>query len=139
MMAGIKGRDTRPEMLLRSGLHAMGFRYRVVDRGLPGRPDMVFPRYRAVVFAHGCFWHGHDCHLFRLPASRTEFWQAKIDGNRARDVASEARLAEAGWRVLTVWECALRGRTRRPLDEVLAYCAEWLRGEDPRGIIRGAA
>lgn len=126
-------------MLLRRGLHAMGFRFRVSDRKLPGSPDMVFPRYRAVLFAHGCFWHGHDCHLFRLPGTRHEFWQAKIEGNRVRDAASEARLADAGWRVLTVWECALRGRARRPLDEVLADCAAWLRGDAPQGMIRGTA
>ncbi|MFT0861248.1 very short patch repair endonuclease [Ancylobacter sp. G4_0304] len=139
MMSGIRGRDTRPEMLLRRGLHAMGFRFRVSDRKLPGSPDMVFPRYRAVLFVHGCFWHGHDCHLFRLPGTRREFWQAKIESNRVRDAATEVRLVDAGWRVLTVWECALRGRARRPLDEVLADCAGWLRGDTQQGMIRGTA
>lgn len=139
MMSGIRGRDTKPEMLLRRGLHAMGFRFRVSDRKLPGSPDIVFPRYRAVLFAHGCFWHGHDCHLFRLPGTRREFWQAKIEGNRVRDEATEERLADAGWRVLTVWECALRGRARRPLDEVLADCAAWLRSDALQGMIRGTA
>src|SRR3954470_16295918 len=78
MMAGIRGTNTAPEMILRRALHAEGFRYRLHDRRLPGKPDMVFPRHHAVIFAHGCFWHGHDCHLFKWPSTRPEFWQTKI-------------------------------------------------------------
>lgn len=126
MMAGIRGKDTRPEMILRQGLHARGFRYRLHDRRLPGSPDLVFPGRRAVIFIHGCFWHGHGCHLFRLPATRREFWEAKIEGNRARDEATEAALLADGWRVLTIWECALKGRERLPVDEVLDQAANWL-------------
>lgn len=126
MMAGIRGKDTRPEMILRRGLHARGFRYRLYDRRLPGSPDLVFPGRRAVIFIHGCFWHGHGCHLFRLPATRRAFWEAKIKGNRARDEAAEAALLAAGWRVLTIWECALKGRERLPVDEVLDHAANWL-------------
>jgi DNA mismatch endonuclease (patch repair protein) len=139
MMAGIRGKDTKPELLLRKGLHAAGFRYRLHDRALPGRPDMVFPRHRAVLFAHGCFWHGHDCHLFRWPSIRQDWWQEKITRNRAVDARSEAALAEAGWRLGVVWECALKGRARLPLVEVLEACIGWLRSDTARLEIRGGA
>ena len=85
MMAGIRSRNTRPELIVRKGLHARGFRYRLHARGLVGRPDMVFRKYGAVIFVHGCFWHGHDCSLFRLPGTRSDFWQKKIGRNRERD------------------------------------------------------
>ncbi|MEQ1519236.1 MAG: very short patch repair endonuclease, partial [Usitatibacteraceae bacterium] len=111
----------------RQGLHARGFRFRLHDRNLPGTPDLVLARYRAVIFAHGCFWHGHDCHLYRLPATHPEFWQAKIERNREVDARSRAALYQAGWRRAVVWECALKGRTRLPLDEVLFTCAGWLK------------
>lgn len=126
MMAGIRGKDTRPEMILRRGLHARGFRFRLHDRRLPGSPDLVFPGRRAAVFVHGCFWHGHACPLFRLPATRQEFWRAKIEGNAARDKAAEAALLADGWRVFTIWECALKGRGRLPAETVLDRAAEWL-------------
>ena len=85
MMAGIRGTNTKPELLLRKGLHAQGFRFRLHSTGLPGKPDIVLPRHHAVVFAHGCFWHGHNCHLFKWPSTRPEFWQAKIERNREVD------------------------------------------------------
>lgn len=127
-MSRIRGKDTKPEMLLRRGLHAEGFRYRLHARALPGRPDMIFPRHRAALLVHGCFWHGHDCALFRLPATRSEFWAAKIAANRVRDQQSEAALVACGWRVMTVWECALRGSGRKPLPEVIASCSAFIRG-----------
>lgn len=139
MMAGIRGKDTKPEMMLRKGLHAAGFRYRLHDRALPGRPDMVFSCHRAVLFAHGCFWHGHDCHLFRWPSSRQDWWREKITRNRTVDARSEAALTEAGWRHGIVWECALKGRTRLPLGDVLEACAAWLRSDAAGLEIRGAA
>lgn len=139
MMAGIRGKDTRPEMILRRGLHARGFRYRLHDRHLPGSPDLVFPGRRAVIFIHGCFWHGHGCHLFRLPATRREFWEAKIEGNRARDEAAEAAILADGWRVLTIWECALKGRERLPVDEVLDRAADWLANGSIEETIAGGA
>jgi DNA mismatch endonuclease (patch repair protein) len=138
MMAGIRGKDTKPEILLRRGLHAQGVRYRLHDRTLPGTPDMVFPRYRATLFAHGCFWHGHECHLFRWPASRKEFWEAKITRNREVDARTDEALASAGWRQGIVWECALKGRTRLPFPAVLEACIAWLRSDQPRLEIRGA-
>lgn len=137
MMAGIRGINTKPELLLRRGLHAQGFRFRLHDPALPGKPDIVLRRYRAVIFAHGCFWHGHDCHLFKWPSTRPEFWQTKIGRNRAVDARTEAALADAGWRQGIVWECALKGRTRLPLEEVISACAEWLRSDRQRFEIRG--
>jgi DNA mismatch endonuclease, patch repair protein len=139
MMAGIRGRDTKPELMLRKGLHTAGFRYRLHAKDLPGKPDMVFPRYRAVLFAHGCFWHGHDCHLFQWPSTRQDWWREKITRNRAVDARSEAALAKAGWRLGVVWECALKGRTRLPFTDVLEACMAWLRSQEPRLEIRGQA
>lgn len=126
MMSGIRGKDTRPEMIVRRALHAAGFRYRLHDKRLPGKPDLVFPKYRAVVFVHGCFWHGHDCHLFKIPATRTDFWRAKIHGNVERDRKAVEKLNGAGWRVGTVWECALKGKTRLAAEDVLRLLASWL-------------
>ncbi|HEV7306318.1 very short patch repair endonuclease [Ensifer sp.] len=137
MMSGIRGTNTKPELQLRKGLHALGFRFRLHDRSLPGKPDIVLPRYKAVIFAHGCFWHGHDCHLFKWPSTRPEFWQAKIARNRTVDERADAALSEAGWRQATVWECALKGKTRLPLEEVILSCAEWLKSDRPRLEIRG--
>jgi DNA mismatch endonuclease (patch repair protein) len=128
-MSRIRGKDTQPEMLLRRGLHALGFRFRLHRRDLPGRPDLVFPARRAVIFAHGCFWHGHNCPMCRMPDTRREFWEAKITGNRSRDEAAENRLLSTGWRVLIVWECALRGPARLPGGEVIDCCAKFLRSD----------
>lgn len=122
MMSGIRGKDTRPELTVRRFLHAAGLRYRLHVRSLPGIPDLVFPRYRAVVFVHGCFWHAHkDCPYFRLPATRPEFWQQKLAQNAERDCRVLAELQSQGWRVATVWECALRKGTD------LGRLEEWLR------------
>ena len=112
VMSRIRSKNTRQEVWLRKGLFAEGFRYRLHRTDLPGKPDIVLPRYGAAIFVHGCFWHGHDCHLFRMPASRTEFWRAKIEANRERDDRNIRELRERGWRVLVVWECAGRGRHR---------------------------
>lgn len=136
-MSRIRGKDTEPELVLRRGLHAQGLRFRLHRKDLPGRPDMVFPRYRAAVLVHGCFWHGHECQLFRWPATRREFWQAKIEGNRARDLRDMAKLAAAGWRVLVVWECALKGPARLPVNVVLASVTTWLDTEEPAGVVQG--
>lgn len=136
-MSRIRAFDTKPEMVVRRGLHALGLRYRLHDRELPGTPDLVFPGSRAVIFVHGCFWHGHSCPLFRLPATRTDFWAAKIGRNRERDVAAQAALDSASWRVLTVWECALRGRGRLPLEQVLGQSYGWVTGGLPDAEIAG--
>ena len=139
MMAGIRGRDTRPELLIRRGLHARGFRYRLHVATLPGRPDMVFPSRRAVILIHGCFWHGHDCHLFRWPSTRPEFWQRKIGRNRERDQEVRDSLEASGWRILEIWECALKGKVRRHISEVEERAAAWLRDGIANVEIRGMA
>ncbi|WP_448132900.1 very short patch repair endonuclease [Stenotrophomonas rhizophila] len=137
-MSRIRGRDTKPEMIIRLGLHAMGFRYRLQDRSLPGRPDLVFPRYGAALFVHGCFWHGHDCALFKMPETRRDFWERKIASNRLRDQQSEAYLLEQGWRVATVWECSLKGRERIGANTVLKRCASFLHSNTPASLhLRG--
>lgn len=135
MMAGIGPANTKPEMMIRRGLHALGWRYRLHVKDLPGKPDLVFPRRKAVIFVHGCFWHGHACPLFRWPSTREEFWRAKISGNVARDHRVRQQLLDARWRVLDVWECALRGRGRMPAEEVLAQCAAFLEGEAPHASV----
>ena len=125
MMAGIGGRDTKPELVLRRALHARGFRYRLHDRKLPGTPDLVFPRLRAVCFVHGCFWHRHaGCPYTTDPATRPEFWQAKFRANVERDRRAREILLETGWRVAVVWECALRGDRAEPISSQLD---QWLR------------
>lgn len=124
MMSGIRGRNTRPELLVRSYLHASGFRFRLHLRELPGSPDLVLPKYRACIFVHGCFWHRHEgCRYATSPATRTEFWAQKFDGNVTRDRRNVQSLLDAGWRVLIVWECGLRQRAN--LEDI----SNWLRDE----------
>lgn len=129
MMSGIRGKNTKPEILIRKALHARGFRFRLNVPELPGKPDIVLPRYKAVIMVNGCFWHGHCCELFRLPATNVEFWQAKIDATRTRDAESRLRLEQMGWRVLTVWECALRGKGRIGLETVADLAERWLKSD----------
>lgn len=135
MMAGIRGKDTAPELLIRRALFARGLRYKLHDKALPGKPDLVFPRYRAVVFVHGCFWHAHDCSLFRLPGTRTEWWREKLARNQANDTRHMAVLREAGWRVATVWECALK--RQGCIDSIADQLAEFVRGQTMLLEIRG--
>ncbi len=137
MMAGITGKDTRPEMLVRRALHAAGYRYRLHDRELPGRPDLVFVSRRAVIFVNGCFWHGHRCRLFKWPSTRKAWWREKINTTRRRDRRAIRKLTRDGWRVLTIWECALKGRERRPLHHVVLQTSRWLEGKKPVHEIRG--
>lgn len=134
-MSGIRERNTKPEILVRSLLHREGFRFRLHVQDLPGCPDIVLPKYRAAIFVHGCFWHGHDCPLYRLPSTRPEFWRNKIERNRARDCQVRDALLAAGWRVAVVWECALRG-PRLHVGQVGQRLAVWLRGNDQETGIR---
>lgn len=126
-MSRNSGRDTKPELILRRGLHARGLRFRLYRKDLPGKPDLVFPKHRAVIQVHGCFWHGHDCPMFKWPTTRAEFWKEKIGGNRRRDLGTLEALHVRGWRVLVVWECALRAPGRRPLRDVLSGCEVFVR------------
>jgi DNA mismatch endonuclease (patch repair protein) len=132
VMSRIRGRDTKPELALRSLLHRLGYRFTVTgpkNKSLPGKPDIVLPKHRSVVFVHGCFWHGHrNCPAFRLPKSRRGFWAAKIRGNQQRDLRSENALRELGWHVVTIWECALRKKSDLPW---LAKRLPALLGEHP--------
>ncbi|WP_282244972.1 very short patch repair endonuclease [Stenotrophomonas sp. PS02300] len=126
-MSRIRGTNTKLEVLVRKGLHARGFRYRLGGAGLLGRPDIVLPKYGTVLFVHGCFWHGHSCPLYRLPKTRPEFWADKIGKNRSRDERVVAELESAGWRVLTVWECSLRGKSASEQASFLDSLARELR------------
>jgi len=130
MMAGIKSGHTQPEMLVRRLLHRQGFRFRLHVRTLPGKPDIVLPRYQAVIFVHGCFWHGHHCPLFRLPGTRQNFWRHKIDCNRAHDQKVIKVLMLAGWRVGVVWECAVRGAGKNADMVVAQHLSDWLQGKN---------
>ncbi len=113
-MASIKGKDTKPEMIVRKYLFSRGMRFRVQVRKLPGNPDIVLTKYKTVIFVNGCFWHGHEgCRYFRLPKSNIEFWEEKIERNVARDVRNEAELKALGWRVVRVWECEIKTVAQR--------------------------
>ena len=135
-MSGIRGKNTKPEMMIRRGLHARGFRYRLHCK-LPGKPDICLPKFKAVVFVHGCFWHGHGCHLFKWPSTRPEFWREKIGRNVAVDDRAMTALRMAGWRVGVVWECALKGRSRRAANEVIDALDGWLNSPTARIHIQG--
>ena len=137
MMASIKGKDTKPEILVRKALHAEGFRFRLHVKDLPGKPDIVLPKYKSVIFVHGCFWHGHDCGIFRMPKSNRRFWKAKISGNRRRDLRHATELSILGWRVLTVWECATRSKKQAELDKIISRSGKWIRSNRNSLEIRG--
>ena len=119
MMAGIKAQNTRPEILVRRGIFARGYRYRLHAKHLPGRPDLVLQKYNTVIFVHGCFWHRHKCHLFKWPSSRPDFWRHKINGNAKRDRRILKELQQSGWKVLVIWECALKGKHKLGPDKVI--------------------
>jgi len=108
MMAGIRGKNTQTELVVRSLVHRLGLRFRLHGKGLPGRPDLVLNRHRTVIFVHGCFWHRHNCGLAAVPKTRPEFWAAKFESNVRRDARSKAALEALGWRVIEVWECEVR-------------------------------
>ncbi len=134
-MAGVRTVGTKPERIVARALFAAGFRYRLTVKALPGKPDLVLPKCHAVILVHGCFWHGHDCRLFKWPKSREAFWRAKIGGNQERDRRQRAELAALGWRVCVVWECA----TRDPHEVLRAHIARitgWLNTDVPELEVR---
>lgn len=132
-MSRIKSRDTKPELVLRSAMHRKGFRFRVNDTRLPGKPDIVFPKYRAAVFVHGCFWHRHPgCSVATTPKSNTAFWMEKFDRNVARDTRSKEALEASGWRVFTVWECDLKSSVK--IAQAAQELAEKLRAHSETAL-----
>jgi len=137
VMRRVKGRDTQPELKVRKALTRLGARYRLHRADLPGKPDIVMPGRKLAVFVHGCFWHAHDCPLFRWPGTRQDFWREKIGRNRERDAEVEVALDHAGWRVLKIWECSMKGRGRIGTDAVVSLAADWLRSDQREGEIRG--
>lgn len=117
----------------------MGFRFRLHSAKVPGRPDLILPRYRVAIYVHGCFWHGHDCHLFKYPSTRPEFWRAKIKRNVERDRVVGKVLFEEDWRKLVVWECALKGQGRHDLDDLLVWIGNWINGNGVTAEIAGSS
>ncbi|MDH5630400.1 MAG: very short patch repair endonuclease [Gammaproteobacteria bacterium] len=126
MMSGIKGKNTRPEMMIRQALFAEGFRYRLHVKTLAGKPDLVFPKFKKVIFVHGCFWHRHDCHLFKWPSTRIEFWKHKINKNVCVDSKNIQSLKDDGWTILTVWECSMKGKHKLNFNELIKMISDWL-------------
>ncbi|WP_312602646.1 very short patch repair endonuclease [Pseudomonas luteola] len=128
MMSGIRGKNTRPEIIVRKFLHACGYRFRLHRKDLPGRPDIVLPRFKTCIFIHGCFWHHHkDCKYASLPKTRADFWAEKLQGNVERDQRAQKALIDAGWRVLTIWECELK----KP-DAAFAALLSYLEAVEPQ-------
>lgn len=127
MMAGIRHKNTKPELYVRSGLHKHGLRYRLHDKRFPGRPDLVFPRHRAALFINGCFWHGHECPTFKIPKTRTAFWLEKIASNKKRDAKNLKSLEDLGYRCRTVWECEIRA-DKKNKGALISTILHWVRG-----------
>lgn len=136
-MSGIRGKNTKPELLIRSHLHAEGFRYRIHDKKLAGKPDLVFPKWNAVLFVHGCFWHRHECNLFKLPKSRTTSWDKKLEANRRRDLRHVEELISSGFRVGVVWECAIKGKHKIPVDHIIEKVSNWLQSNELKLEVAG--
>ena len=137
MMSGIKSKNTRPETLIRKALFSKGFRYRINVTQLPGKPDLVLKKHNAVIFINGCFWHLHNCHLFKWPSSRAEFWKKKITENSNRDKNNIEKLLNNGRRVLIIWECSVKGKTRLVFDDMIDEIESWLNSEQKFKEIEG--
>lgn len=128
-MRAVKSKNTKPELMIRHALHALGFRYALHRKDLPGKPDLVFPKYQAVIFINGCFWHGHDCSAFSWPKTREEFWREKISTNMVRDLINCRDLHDLGWRVATIWECSLKGKSKPDFEGVISTASTWLKSD----------
>lgn len=129
-MAAIGSRNTKPELMVRRAVHAAGFRFQLHRSDLPGRPDMVFPRYGVVAFVHGCFWHGHVCKEAKRPLTNVAYWNPKIEGNMARDRRAAAKLRQSGWKVMVIRECELGSGVRRLIEKLAALRDETRRSQD---------
>jgi DNA mismatch endonuclease, patch repair protein len=140
MMSRVKSKDTRQEVEIRKRLFALGFRYRLNDRKLPGAPDIVLPKYKAAIFIHGCFWHAHDCALFRWPSSKKMFWEKKLEGNRQRDIENIESLKKLGWKILVIWECSFRGagkKREKEIETIVIKMKKWLNSGKVSREIKG--
>ena len=137
MMAGRKGQNTKPEILIRKLIHSLGFRYRLHYKKLPGKPDIVLPRYKAAILINGCFWHWHNCSLFKMPSSNQDFWRNKIESNRNRDQIQIANLTSLGYKVLIIWECSLRGKNKLLLSDIGRKIENWLINDKNNSEISG--
>lgn len=135
-MRAIRSANTKPELVLRKALHAAGFRYRLTKKDLPCKPDIVLTKYQTAIFVHGCFWHGHSCKYFRLPQSRPEFWSNKINQNKVRDLNATSKLIQYGWKIVVVWECALRPSSGIGIAEVVRQVSGFLlKAGDSPGVL----
>ena len=134
-MSRIGGKDTKPEMLVRKCLHAAGYRFRLHVADLPGKPDIVLPKYKTVIFVHGCFWHGHTCHIGHVPKTNSSFWGLKIKSNSDRDTKRILQLLEQGWKVLIVWECAILGKSKLNTEKLLIKLEGFLKGSETQSAI----
>ena len=137
IMRSIRSKDTSPEIFVRRLVHRQGFRFRLHSAKLPGRPDLVLPKHTAVIFVNGCFWHGHDCHIYNPSKKRPPEWEKKIARNRERDTANLKACHDLGWRTLIVWECAIQGKTRLSEDEIARLVSNWLLESDYDAEIKG--
>jgi DNA mismatch endonuclease (patch repair protein) len=137
-MSAIRHQNTKPELLIRSELHKRGFRFRIHRKDLPGKPDIVLPKHNAAIFVNGCFWHGHECALFRWPKTREDFWRNKISGNVVRDSKNSGALLAKGYRVLTVWECVIKGKYKLHINELADRIADWIRSNSAHDEIPGS-
>lgn len=135
MMSGIKGKNTKPEVLIRSALHKEGFRYRIHVKNLPGKPDIVLKKYNAVIFIHGCFWHKHNCKYFKLPKSRTDFWTDKLNKNVENDSKNLKKITDLKLRVCIIWECAMR-EAKYDVKKIIFQVKNWLLSESSTLEIR---
>ena len=137
-MASIPAKDTVPELMIRKSLHKRGYRYRLHDKLLPGKPDLVFRRFNAVIFINGCFWHGHDCQHFRMPSSNSDYWSNKIGKNKRRDLRNRELLVDMNWRILTVWECGMKGKGKLEFEALIKTIENWLCSDKETLDIRGS-
>ena len=137
IMSRVKGKNTGPEVAIRKKLHNRGFRYRLHVKKLPGTPDLVFPKYNAIIFINGCYWHSHGCYMATIPKTRTGFWTEKFEKNKERDANNWKGLQKLGWRLLIVWECGIKGKYKRPTDSIVDEIAIWLNSQSKFMEIHG--